>query len=73
MDKISYSKLPKWLKIVISVILALSACIGTIVALDSCGTPRTAVTITDGGTSKVESNTTSTSTTTITISSNPKK
>ena len=58
--------LPVGARIASVVVLALAACI---YFFTSCGVPRTAVTITDGGTSQVESNTTNTTTTTITIKS----
>lgn len=58
--------LPLGARIASLVVLALAACI---YLFTSCGVPRTAVTINDGGTSHVESNTTSSTTTTITIKS----
>ena len=58
--------LPPGARIASLVVLVLAACI---YLFTSCGTPRTAVTINDGGTSHVESNTTSSTTTTITIKS----
>lgn len=62
-----WQKLPKWAKVVVIILSLLIAGVSGISIVSSCGVPRTAVTITDGGTSHVESNTTSSTTTSITI------
>lgn len=72
LKKTIWQKLPKWAKVVVIILLLLVAGVSGISVVSSCGTPRTAVTINDGGTSHVESNTTSSTTTSITIKSEKK-
>ena len=57
-------KIPVWAR---AVVLALIAGLVLLASLASCGVPRTSVTVSQGGTSQIEQNTTSSTTTTITV------
>lgn len=59
-------KFPVWAR---AVVLLLIAALCFLLSLSSCGVPRTSVTVSQGGTSQIEQNTTSSTTTTVTVTS----